>query len=153
MAFEKRKRRTVYNLVHGALEGKPYFKKVHRQLPVSPPAAGDDPQAFLALLPETNEGITNKESEANFRIAVILFVRGEQDIDLVKLEAQDEAEQAINNLQTDTDFQAVASLIQIERTDPGPLALNVFGLNWVILPPFGVLRMDVRVSIIYEAFD
>ena len=153
MPFDKKVRTTIYNLVVEALRAKPYFKAVKAQLPESQPSGLDDPQAFVALLPELIEGITNKERESNFRLAVILFVRAEEDVDLAKLEALDEAEQAINNLQTSADFTAIASLIHVQNVDHGPLSLSVFGLDWSIMPPFGVTRIDVNVNFIYPAID
>ena len=153
MPFEDKKRSTIYNLIVEALKARLYFKAVKAQMPSEPPTSLDSPQAFVALLPETMEGITNKERLSNFRVAVILLVRAEKDVDLCKLEAMDVAEAAINNLQTDTDFQAVGSLIHVQTADPGPLALAVFGLDWVVLPPFGVIRLDVNTEFIYQAID
>ena len=153
MAFEDKKRSTIYNLILEALRSKLYFKRVLGQMPAEPPTSHDSPQAYVALLPETMEGITNKERLSNFRVAVILLVRAKQDVDLSKLEALDVAEAAINNLQTDAAFTAVASLIHVQTVDPGPLALAVFGLDWTVLPPFGVVRIDVNTEFIYQATD
>lgn len=153
MPFEKQKRLTVYNLILTAMKAKPFFRAVKARLPAAAPTGLDYPQAFVALLPETMTGITNKERESDFRVAVLLFVRAEEDVDLKKLEALDEAEQAINNIQTDSAFEAVASLIHVQTVDHGPLALAVFGLDWTILPPFGVTRLDVNVNFIYQAID
>lgn len=153
MAYEGQKRVTIYNLVAEELAKKLFFKKVKKQLPPSDPSGLEDPQAYLALLPETIEGFTNKERLSSFRMAVVLFVRAETDVDLAKLDAIDKAENAINNLQTNASFEAVGSLIHVRNIDPGPLALAVFGLDWEIRPPFGVVRLDVEVEFIYQAID
>ncbi len=153
MPFQDKIRSTIYNLVGEALREKLYFKAVKLQMPDADPTQFDSPSAFLALLPETMEGITNKERLSSFRIAVILLVRAEKDVDLCKLEALDVAERAINNLQTDARYTSVGSLIHIQTVDPGPLALAVYGLDWQILPPFGVVRLDVLAEFIYQAID
>jgi hypothetical protein len=157
MAYEGERRITIYNLIASALSAKLYFGAVKKQLPETAPANIDTlegkPQAFVALLPETIAGITNKEREADMRVAIVLFVRAEKDVDLEKLRAQNVAERAINNLQTDANFTAVGSLIHVQNIDPGPLALSVFGLDWAVLPPFGVVRLDVLANFIYQAID
>ncbi len=153
MAYGGAVRIQIYNLVAEALESILYFKQVHKQMPTSPPTAHDNPQAFLALLPETMAGITNKERESDFQMAVILFVHAEKNIDEAKLEGIAKAENVINNLQTDATFESIASIIHVQTTDPGPLALSVFGLDWQVLPPLGVVRMDVLAQFIYQAFD
>lgn len=153
MAYEGERFVKIYNLVATALAEKLYFKQVKKQLPATPPTGLDCPQAFVALLPETIEGITNKEREASFKIAVILFVRAEKDVDVEKLKARNVAEQTINNLQTDSRHEAIGSIIHVSSIDYGPLALSVWGLQWEVLPPFGVVRMDVDANFIYQAMD
>ena len=80
------------------------------------------------------------------------FVRATEDVDREKCKAIDTAEEAIMDLQTDGDFEAVASLVDVTGTDPGPVALAAFGLpDIVVTPPFGVVRLDVEVTFSYQA--
>lgn len=150
MAFEKGKRRKIINLVRVALEGKLYFREVKAQMPTTHPTGDLFPSAFVALLPETIEDMTNEERRSDFRLAVIVFVKADKDVDLLKVDAQEEAEEAIMALQTDSSFRAVATRIGVDTTDPGPVALHSFGLEWTILPPFGVVRLDVGIDFAYD---
>jgi hypothetical protein len=145
------KRRKILNDVRAALEKRQYFRYVQIRLPEYPPPA-IVPAAYIARIPETRDEFTNAETEGIFRFAVVLFVRGEKDIDLIKTDAEDKAEAAIMSLQTDSDFRTVADIIAIDQVDPGPVALFPLGIEGTVLPPEGVVRMDVRVSYIYDQF-
>jgi hypothetical protein len=139
-------------MIAAELEKKLFFGAVKKQLPDAPPAANQTPQAFLALQSETMTGITNKEHESDLIVSVIVFVRSaKSEVDLEKLKAIDKAEEAIDALQDDTAFRAIASSIQVRNADYGPLALSSFGLDWAVLPPFGVIRLDVETNFIYQA--
>ena len=153
MAYDRGIRLKLLNLVKEALEAKLYFKGVYLQMPESQPTVTSTPSAFVALAPSTMSGVTNKEKDEEMGIALILFVRADKNVDRVKLEAIDRAEEAIQDLQTDADFQAIASMIDVDGYDPGPLALGVYGFDWQILPPMGVVRLDVRITFIYTAFN
>lgn len=154
MAYDEGRELGLYNLTATALEEKLHFRRVKKQLPEAPPTGNDAPQAFIALGSETLAGLTNLEEEGDLRIAVILFVRAEKDIDLEKLRSMDKARRAINNLQKDSRFTDLGgSLIHVSSLDFGPLALAVYGLEWAILPPFGVIRLDVDINHVYQAMD
>jgi hypothetical protein len=153
MAYDGGKRLKILNLVKAALEAKLFFKDVSLQMPVSPPTATTVPSAFVALGTGTMQGVTNKEKDEEMKFELILFVRSDKNVDRVKVEAIDRAEEAIQDLQTDADFEAIASLIDVEGYDPGPLALVNYGFDWQILPPLGVVRLDVRVTFTYTAFN
>jgi hypothetical protein len=147
------RRLKVFNLIERALESKTYFRQVKLQMPTAPPTATEVPSAYVALGSGTGEGFTNKEKDEELRAAVILFVRSEKDVDRVKLEALGKAEEVLMDLQTDADFEAVASLIDVDAYDAGPLALLSYGLDIQVLPPFGAIRLDVRVTFSYTAIN
>jgi hypothetical protein len=154
MAYEGGKRLKIINLVKEALEAKLYFKRVFLQMPTSPPSGIDLPAAYVTLAPATLEGITNKEKQEEMQLAVILFVRADKNVDRVKVEGIDRTEEAIQDLQTNADFEEIASMIDVYSYDPGPLALAQYGLeNFDVLPPLGVVRLDVRVTFIYQGFN
>lgn len=155
MAYEDGRELGLYNLVATALEEKPYFRRVLKQLPESPPTGLDQPQAFIAAGSSMLQGHTNLEEEGlPFRLAVILFVRAEKDVDLEKLRAMDKARRSINNLQKDSRFTDLGgSLVHVSSLDFGPLALAIYGLDWAILPPFGVIRLDVDINHFFQAMD
>ena len=147
------KRLKIYNLVQAALEAKTFFRTVHLQVPAAPPTSTELPSAYIAIGSGTSVGFTNKEKDEDARFAVILFVRSDQDVDRAKLEALGRAEEVLMDLQTDTDFEAVASLIDVDTYDGGPLALVSYGLEGLIAPPIGAIRLDVRVTFSYTAIN
>lgn len=153
MAYTAGVRLKILNLVKTALEGKHFFDNVKLQMPASPPTATECPAAFVALGTGTMQGVTNKEKDEEMTLAVILFVRADKDIDREKLVAIDKAEEVLQDLQTNTAFTAIASLIDVDSYDPGPMALGTYGFDWQILPPLGVVRLDVRVTFTYTAFN
>lgn len=152
MPYQAGRRIKLMNLVADVLKKKLYFGDVSFQLPTSPPSLqGGGVKAHIALGPETIAGITDREVDSEFRLSVILFVRTNKDIDLFKCEAIDKAHESIMSLQTDAAFQAVATMIEVDTIDPGPLSLSVYGLDFSVEPPSGVVRFDVRVSLTYQA--
>lgn len=152
MPYESGKRLKVLNLVAGSLEAQAYWKGVYLQMPVTTPSGDMVPSAYVTLQPENMEGFTNKEKDSTFRLAVILFVRATEHVDREKCRAIDTAEEALMGLQTDTNFEAIASLVDVTSTDPGPVALASLGLvDVIVTPPYGVVRVDVEVTFSYEA--
>lgn len=154
MAYDGLERRLkVFNLLEAALVAKLYFKEVYLQMPVSPPTAKDIPSAYITLTGATSEGFTEKEKDEEMRVAVILFVRSDKNVDRVKIEALSRAEEALMDLQTDADFTAVASMIDMDNYDAGPIALASYGFDFQVLPPLGVVRLEMRITLAYMAFN
>lgn len=152
MAYEGGRRLKLVNLVAEVLKKKLFFSDVNFQLPVTPPSLADrGVEAYIALGPENISGVTAQEVDSQFRLSVILFMRKNEDIDLWKLEIIDQAHEQLMSLQTDADFQTIASTIDVDTIDPGPLALQAYGLDFVVLPPSGVLRLDTRILLTYQA--
>ena len=152
MAYDGGRRLKLVNLVADILKKKLFFDDVKFQLPVSPPSLAErGVEAYLALGAETISGVTNSEVDSQFRLSVILFMRQNKNIDLWKLEIIDQAHEQIMSLQTDANFLAIASTIDVDTIDPGPLALQAYGLDLQIVPPSGVIRLDVRILLTYQA--
>lgn len=152
MPYDGGRRLKLVNLVADVLKKKLFFDDVKFQLPVQPPSLAErGVEAYIALGPETIGGITNEEVDSQFRLSVILFMRQNVNIDLWKLEIIDKAHEQIMSLQNDANFQAVATTIDVDTIDPGPLALATYGLEFAIIPPSGVLRLDVRILLTYQA--
>ena len=97
--------------------------------------------------------LTNKEKTSNFPVDVILFVHAPGDVDIVKSDAQDEAEEALMELQVEDDFTALATEIKVISCDTSPLALAPFGVQGSILPPYGAVRLSVEITFDYQAID
>lgn len=153
MPFASGVRLKLLHLVKDALNKQNFFKAVNFQMPTTQPTALDVPQAWIALGVESMSGHTALEKDSEFRMSVIIFVRAEGDVDLAKVEAMDEAEEELMSLQINSDFQAIASMIDVETADYGPVALQAYGLDLSVTPPFGVVRLDVVVTFSYEAIS
>ena len=153
MPYQGGIRLKLLNLIEADLEAKLYCKDVILNMPTAPPAATKIPAAYVTITTGTTEGITSEEKEEEMRLSVILFVRSDANVDRVKLEALDRTEEVIQDLQKDADFTAIASLIDVENWDGGPLALASYGLEGQITPPLGAIRVDVRITFLYTAFN
>ena len=147
------RRLKVYNLLETALKSKLFFKSVRLQMPVNPPTATECPNAYVALTDGTSEGFTEKEKDEEMRVAVILFVRSDKNVDRAKIEALGRAEEVLMDLQTDADFMSVASMIDLDNYDAGPIALAVYGFDFQVLPPMGVIRLNFRITLSYTAIN
>ena len=152
--MEKGKRKKIFNLIKAKLLTKGFFKSVKVQAPTNlTPSALDLPSAFLTRAVEHMSRLTNKEKTSDFPIDLILFVHAPDDVDIVKSDAQDVAEEALMELQTEDEFTALATEIKVTSADMGPLSLAPLGVQGTILPPYGAVRMSVEVTFDYQAID
>jgi hypothetical protein len=134
----------------GALRTRPFFLQVAEGYPVPPPAATACPAAFVYLRPWTQSPSTNLEQDNEFMLHVALLVNG-PDVERRKLHATEEAEQALWAWFNAASFAFDAQLL-VDAVDPSLLALNSFGHPDLptLLPPFGAVRMDLRLILHYQ---
>lgn len=152
MAYTGRdKRRQILRQVQAAIEKRKYFSSVRVQMPPAPPA-NRDREVYITRIPEQREEFTAAEVESVFRFAVVALVSSNDDIDLLKSDAEDRLEEALMSLQTDSAFRAIADIIAIDSVDPGPLALFPLGIEGPVVPPEGAIRLDVRTQFTYTQF-
>lgn len=150
--MDKGLRRKILNLLIAKVKTKRYFALVESGPPSRTlPSANLVPAAYIARATETPKWQTGKKKESTFRMALFAIVRSEDELEQVKADAQDELEEALNDVIVDADFEAVADYIDIDNVDPGPLSLANFGIPVEIEPPFGAIRIDASVVFDYTA--
>lgn len=143
-------RRTLLNMIGTVLENTTFFVSVHYQTPTDLfPSALDYPAAHVVRQPEKLDDFTNSEKQSDFPFDIIAFVHGPNDLELLKTDAEDIVENALMSLQIDSDFTAIASMVKVDSADPTANALADLGVDVLILPPFGVVRMKCRIIFDY----
>jgi hypothetical protein len=152
--MEKGKRKKILNLVAETIRDTLYFGRVVADPPGDPfPTALELPSVNVIRGLEPLSDLTNKDKHSEFGFETVVVVQADEDLELVKCDAQDVIEEALMNLQTDSAFTALAVMIKVDSADPTPRALADLGLTQPILPPFGVIRMRGRVLFDYVAID
>jgi hypothetical protein len=150
--MDKQVRRKILNILIAKVKTKRFFAKIESGPPAKTlPAATLLPAAYIARSTETPVWQTGKKKESTFRLALFAIVRSEEELEQIKADAQDELEEALNDVIQDADFEAVADYIDIDNVDPGPLSLANFGIPVEIEPPFGAIRIDASVIFDYTA--
>lgn len=152
--MEKGKRKKIINLIEAKFLTKGFFKSFDSETPTNlAPNANDLPSAHLARTIENMGRLTNGEKTSNLGFDLILFVHAPSNVDIVKSDAEDEAEEALMELQAEDDFTALAVEIKVTSCDTRPTSLAPLGVEGSILPPYGAVRMSVEVTFDYQAID
>ena len=143
-------RRKILQVALDVFRDNNYFLDVGARYPgYQLPDPTNVPSVYLARSNESPAWRTNKEAETDFPWSAFGFIFAEKDVELAKVDLQDQMELTIISLMTNTTFTAIADLVEINFIDPGPLALTQFGVEVEIQPPMGVIRMDVRTQFLY----
>ena len=152
--MEKGKRKKIINLIKAKFLTKGFFKSFDASVPTNlAPNAINLPSGHLARTIENMGRLTNGEKTSNFGFDLILIVHAPTDVDIVKSDAEDVAEEALMELQTEDEFTALATEILVTSCDTSPLSLAPLGVQGSILPPYGAVRMSVEVVFDYQAID
>jgi len=150
LTYEDKNRATIFNLLHEAFENDPYFQAVESGIPVPPPTSSL-PAVHLVLGLERPTALTNEEQKSDMNINAFVFVQSSDKLEIAKAEAVDVAHNRIMSLFNDSAFLAVAIQIHVDTIDPRVTALQEIGIDLPIEPPFGAVRLDVRVEFDYTA--
>ena len=153
--MEKGKRRQFINLVKDKLESKPFFDAVYLRIPdQAVPSSLNLPSVFLYRSTENLTRLTNIEKRSSFGFEMIIYVQASVDIELVKCDAEDIAEEAILELQTDSSFTNLSGVeILVTGCDLSPLALASIGVLGAVASPYGAIRMICEIVFDYRAID
>jgi len=153
--MEKGKRRKLLNLVKNKLISKAFFGFVHLRFPErAVPDALNLPGVFMYRSAENLSRLTNAEKRSAFGIEFIVYVHSSTDLELVKADAEDELEEAIIELQTDSAFSDLSGVeIKVTGSDSSPLALASLGISEAVAPPFGAVRIVSEIVFDYQAID
>ncbi|MBU8914214.1 MAG: hypothetical protein KOO61_09340 [Spirochaetales bacterium] len=152
--MEKGKRKKIINLIKNKFLTKGFFKSFSASVPTNlAPNAQSLPSAHLARTIENMRRLTNGQKTSDFGFDLILIVHAPTDVDIVKSDAEDEAEETLLEMQAEDDFTDLGIEIKVTACDTGPLSLAPLGVQGSILPPYGAVRMSVEVTFDYQAID
>lgn len=108
------------------------------------------PAAFISRSTEQLGYETDTTVLNHMFVDVILAVQAAQDVDLVKSDATDAAEELVMSMLLDSAVRSFVTLVTVVAVDASPTALFEFGMQQAILPPFGVVRMKTQVDFSYK---
>lgn len=150
----KKVRRKLMNKVIDALAAKPYFIRVKADWPEIPlPAGMSYPSAFVFWKPERIEWLTNEEQSGTLGLSVVGFVQSGEDLELEKADCADYIIETLNDLLSDNEFRAIATLIRPTLLDPGALNMTDLGIQAGVNPPAGSVRVDAEIVFDYDALS
>jgi len=149
--MDQGKRRKALSMILEKLKSIGYFKSVKGGFPKEIPNAIALPAAFMMRAVEMITYSTNQERSSSFPFAVVLYLHSADDIELVKCDAEDKAEQAMIELFVSSEWRDLGLSITLERVDAGAYALAPLGFEGGINAPFGAIRMDFTAVFDYNA--
>jgi len=149
--MEKGKSRELLEMVVEELRGNAFFKKVTANLEGTAFAnATDMPQAIVALRPGTLEPHTAEEYEIHLNIAVIGLCYTDRDLELVKCDVKDALLESLHTLNGKDGFRNIGVELVPSNYDTSVMSLHEILVEGAILPPFGAVRIDVRIDYRYQ---
>jgi len=149
--MEKGKSKTLLNMVAEELRENAFFKKVTANLDGTAFAnATDMPQAVVALRPGTLEPHTAEEYEIHLNVAVIGLCHADKDLELAKCDVKDALLESLHTLNGKDEFRTIGIELVPFNYDASVMSLHEILVEGAILPPFGAVRIDVRVDYRYS---
>lgn len=146
-------RRKVTNYLVDKIAASKRFQDVVDTWPESPqPKAIKDNGVHVLRIRDTITPLTTTQVTCSILYAVLIFVKAPDHIENIKADHQDFVEAALWAANGDADFDAAGGTqLKVINADTGALALVPLGYQSGTFPPFGIVRLDVEVTIDYTA--
>jgi hypothetical protein len=146
-------RRKISNYLRAEIEATKRFDGVVDTWPESPqPSNISNNGVHILRLRDTLAPLTATQVTGDLLFAVLIFVKSMKGIEALKCDHQDYVEAALWAANGDADFAAAGGTqLKVINADTGALALAPLGYQSGTFPPFGIVRLDVEVTIDYIA--
>lgn len=148
----ERKRKDIIGMIGAAFEAMPKFAEVQYCIPIpgnAYPNANALPSIHIDRGIEDMADCTSSTRESNFGLEIVGTVMSADRLSPAKCDIQDDIEEVLYGLLSDSEFRALATQIKVTSADATPFALTPLGATVPILPPFGVVRLTAVIVFQY----
>lgn len=141
-------RKTAFNYVGDLIRGLLDISRVeYRTVAGLSPDALNLPSAYIFRGADPQTDLTNIEREARMLVHIVVFVRDDGNLEVLKADLQERIESAFY---ADVNLGNTCTQAIVRHADPTAFALHPLGFRGDILPPLGAFRMDVEIVLRYS---